>query len=180
MIGSQGLGGATGFLSEKVSDNAVNARGDLFASTTDGLYGSRTNGNDWERLGDAIGVLVVASDDHLVSVDRRDGELYKTSSAVLVSSQRDGRIVRHALHLEQNHPNPFVGETTVAFTLDQPASALLEVFDLTGRKVVALVDESVTAGRHSLKFNAGGLARGVYIYRLRAGTAVKNGKMVVE
>ncbi|HUF11338.1 MAG TPA: T9SS type A sorting domain-containing protein [Rhodothermales bacterium] len=67
------------------------------------------------------------------------------------------------------NPNPFVGETTVAFTLAEPAYVIFEVFDLTGRRVATLADGVVSAGNRSLKFESGNLSAGIYICRFRAG-----------
>ncbi len=53
------------------------------------------------------------------------------------------------LELLPNRPNPFAGVTTIAFSLPQPASARLLVFDATGRLVRTLLDRgTLPAGRH--------------------------------
>ncbi len=44
--------------------------------------------------------------------------------------------------------------------------AVLEVFDIRGRKVAGLVDGDVAAGDHSLQFSGEGLPSGTYFYRL--------------
>jgi hypothetical protein len=46
----------------------------------------------------------------------------------------------------------------------------LKVFDLLGREVATLVDGELSPGRHSVVFDAKGLASGMYFYRLQAGT----------
>jgi len=55
----------------------------------------------------------------------------------------------------------------------------LTVYDLLGREVAVLVDEQKTPGSYSAVFNASGLASGVYLYRLTAGTFVETRKMVL-
>ncbi len=171
---------ATELPSAGVSDIAVNDRGDLFASTGTGLYGSKTNGDEWERLGEAIGPLVATSDDHLVSASKRGGGLYRTSSPVLLPSERDGEIVPKRVQLDQNYPNPFSERTTIVFTLAQPSSVMLEVFDLTGRRVATLVDAATSTGRHTVRFDAANLAAGAYIYRLSTGANIKTGRMMAQ
>ncbi len=70
--------------------------------------------------------------------------------------------------LYQNTPNPFNPATSITFSLEKAGAAKLSVFDLMGRTVRVLADGSYTAGVHTVSFNAGDLASGVYIYRLEA------------
>ena len=44
----------------------------------------------------------------------------------------------------------------------------LVVYDVLGRVVATLVEGPVSAGEHTVHFDATGLASGVYIYRLQA------------
>jgi uncharacterized lipoprotein YddW (UPF0748 family) len=77
------------------------------------------------------------------------------------------------VHLQQNYPNPFNPSTTIRFELPGSDVVTLEVFDLLGRSVATLVDsQQYTAGSHSVVFDAGALASGVYIYRLHTGAGV--------
>lgn len=80
-----------------------------------------------------------------------------------------------ALALAPNYPNPFRGRTTLAYTLQAPERVTLTVYDLLGREVARLVDAPQAAGRHTVVFDADGLAAGLYLARLRAGdqTAVR-------
>ncbi|MCB9069089.1 MAG: T9SS type A sorting domain-containing protein [Calditrichae bacterium] len=47
-----------------------------------------------------------------------------------------------------NYPNPFNPATTIAFTLPQPATVQLDIFDLNGRLVTTIADGSFGVGRH--------------------------------
>jgi hypothetical protein len=49
----------------------------------------------------------------------------------------------------------------------------LVVYDILGRRVATLVDEPKIPGNYEVTFDGSGLASGVYIYRLTAGTNVK-------
>jgi len=72
--------------------------------------------------------------------------------------------------LAQNYPNPFNPSTEIRFTVNRSAPASLRVFDLLGRTVATLFDEVAYAGRrYSLKFDATGVASGVYLYTLTSG-----------
>ena len=68
--------------------------------------------------------------------------------------------------LETNYPNPFNPETTIAFSLPEGSQVQLTVYDVIGRQVATLVDDVLSAGRHEIRFQAGGLPSGTYLYRL--------------
>jgi hypothetical protein len=55
----------------------------------------------------------------------------------------------------------------------------LSVFDVNGRVITTLVDETQDAGRKTVTWNSGNAASGVYFYTLRAGDFVKTEKMVL-
>jgi hypothetical protein len=81
--------------------------------------------------------------------------------------------------LAQNFPNPFNSATTIRFTLPEPAHTVLKVYDCAGREVATLVERSMEAGERSVRFDAAGLASGVYLYRLKAGSFVQSRKMIL-
>lgn len=72
------------------------------------------------------------------------------------------------IHLAQNYPNPFNPSTTVRFSLPEEALIRLEVFDLLGRRVTLLTNDTWPAGTHTLTWNATGHATGLYLLRLTA------------
>jgi hypothetical protein len=77
------------------------------------------------------------------------------------------------LVLSENHPNPFNPSTTIEFALPVAGPATLRIYDLQGRLVKTLVDQSLTPGRHSAVWDGsdiggGTAASGVYLYELRA------------
>ncbi|MBN8571451.1 MAG: T9SS type A sorting domain-containing protein [Ignavibacteria bacterium] len=70
--------------------------------------------------------------------------------------------------LEQNYPNPFNPSTKISFTIQQNSFAKLTVFDIMGREISTLVNGQLTAGTHSIDFNASAFPSGVYYYKLEA------------
>jgi hypothetical protein len=56
---------------------------------------------------------------------------------------------------------------------------IIDVMDLTGRKVMEFNEGYKPTGRHHLEINAGNLQSGVYFYTLRAGSITVTKQMVV-
>jgi hypothetical protein len=83
------------------------------------------------------------------------------------------------LSLEQNYPNPFNPTTTIRFRLPRREHAVLKVFDVLGNEIATLVDGEITAGEHSVVFDAKDLPSGIYFYRLQASNLVQQRKMLV-
>ncbi len=84
--------------------------------------------------------------------------------------------------LYPNYPNPFNPSTTIRFALPEPAKVRVDVFDVTGRHVARLLDEYRSEGHHRVSFDASvlpGLASGVYLYRLEAGSYREVRKMTL-
>ena len=55
----------------------------------------------------------------------------------------------------------------------------LVAYDMLGREVMVLVDEKKEPGEYHVKFDAAGLASGVYLYRLTAGGFVQTKTMAL-
>lgn len=81
--------------------------------------------------------------------------------------------------IAQNYPNPFNPTTMILFDLPKAAHVTLKVYDMLGREAATLADETFGAGRHRVKFDAGGLSSGIYIYVIKAGTFQQARKMIL-
>lgn len=79
----------------------------------------------------------------------------------------------------QNYPNPFNPSTEIEFVIPKSSFVSLRVYDLLGKEVAQLVNEQMTAGKHSINFNATGLTSGVYIYKLNDGIHTSSKKMLL-
>ena len=74
--------------------------------------------------------------------------------------------IPNGFSLMQNFPNPFNPSTTIEFQIPAYEQVSLKVYDVAGRIVAELVDESLNAGTYRVDYNASNLSSGVYFYKL--------------
>jgi hypothetical protein len=81
--------------------------------------------------------------------------------------------------LHSNYPNPFNPTTNIHFDLPLAETVRIEVFDVLGRRMMVLADETLPAGQHALPLDASRLPSGIYLYRVQAGRSEAVGRMVL-
>ncbi|APF18504.1 peptidase S8 and S53 subtilisin kexin sedolisin [Caldithrix abyssi DSM 13497] len=81
--------------------------------------------------------------------------------------------------LKANYPNPFNPQTTIAYQLAENDYVSIRVYDITGRLVSTLVDETQKAGYYKILFDARHLSSGIYFYVMRTSQFVKMRKMML-
>ena len=81
--------------------------------------------------------------------------------------------------LNQNYPNPFNPTTMITFSIPQKENVTLDVYNLLGQKVAAVLNSEMESGSHMVSFNAENLSAGVYFYTIKAGNFVSTKKMML-
>lgn len=86
--------------------------------------------------------------------------------------------------LSQNYPNPLRqsfanGITTIEFELPKPSYVSITLFDVNGREVGKLVDQTMAAGAWRIPVDGRSLPAGVYFYQLKAGDFNATKKMIL-
>jgi hypothetical protein len=86
--------------------------------------------------------------------------------------------------LSQNYPNPYNLKTRIAYQLPQPGKVSLQVYNIRGQLVRTLVDESKSAGYHTVIWdsrNENGMevSSGIYFYRIKTGNFTDTKKMIL-
>jgi photosystem II stability/assembly factor-like uncharacterized protein len=179
---------------------AVDLSGDIIVSTTDKrVFRTTDNGTTWAR--DTIGVPVSTHKALATSGEPAAGPPIQFISALtgrgarLFAADTLGLVLRYVrsasgeetpdgvvpwrASLEQNYPNPFNPKTGIRYQVPSISDVKLMVYDLLGREVTVLVNERKAPGSYEVKFDASGLASGVYVYRLRAGDFVASKKLLL-
>ena len=80
----------------------------------------------------------------------------------------------------QNYPNPFHQSTTIEYQLPNDGKVKLSVYDLQGKEITVLVNETQSAGCYKIKFAKDRLPSGTYICRIQTGEMIKDKKMIVQ
>ncbi len=100
----------------------------------------------------------------------------------VTDNENDNRPESFALH--QNYPNPFNPSTKIEYTLPRRSNVTITIFDVLGRKVKTIFDQTMPAGTHTAYWNGTDsdnnlVATGVYFYQIKAGDFVNTKKMLL-
>jgi hypothetical protein len=89
------------------------------------------------------------------------------------------QVIPDAYSLHQNYPNPFNPSTTISFGIPEAAYVTLKIYDLLGNEITTIISDGLSAGVHSISFDASGIPSGVYLYKLHAGSFIQTKKMIL-
>ncbi|MBK6506346.1 MAG: T9SS type A sorting domain-containing protein [Ignavibacteria bacterium] len=82
--------------------------------------------------------------------------------------------------LHQNYPNPFNGSTKIRFEINKKGTVSIGIFDITGKKLVELVNKQFTSGEYEVDYTSNDNSSGVYFYSLSVdGILMDTKKMIV-
>ncbi|MEP0545618.1 MAG: T9SS type A sorting domain-containing protein [Rhodothermales bacterium] len=105
--------------------------------------------------------------------------LPESADDIMITVDAESDALAAGFALDRAFPNPFSSATKIAFEVGEAGPVSLVVYDVLGREVAVLVDGTLAADRYEADFDAGGLAAGVYVYRLTAGDVVLTGRMTL-
>jgi photosystem II stability/assembly factor-like uncharacterized protein len=146
----------------------------LYAGTEIGIFASDDGGATWQPANTGLANTVVESldfkdDDTIVAFTHGRGAFLASLDPCSPATGVNTDVPRVARL--SSYPNPFRSEVTVHASIPSSGRARVEVYDVAGRRVAALLDEQRTAGDVSVVWDgrddAGGkVAQGVYFVRL--------------
>ncbi len=134
-------------------------------SSAGGLYSPR--GAAWTSDGKTM--YLADYDYNIVGVWKR----------VATGIEETGEGIPTKYELSQNYPNPFNPTTVINFSIPESGEVTLKIYDMLGREVATLVNESKQAGSYRVTFDASKLSSGVYMYTLKSGNFVASKKMML-
>jgi hypothetical protein len=136
-----------------------------------------------ERLNNSFKV----SDDSKFTIP---SHVKNTNFRLLIGSQsfiqsNGGNTAPASFTLYQNYPNPFNPTTTIRYAIpllrgdERGVFVTLKLYDLLGSEVRTILNEYQFSGNYEIEFDASGLASGVYIYKMQAGSFTDSRKMIL-
>lgn len=83
-----------------------------------------------------------------------------------------------------NYPNPFNAQTKISYTLAKYSAVILDVYAINGERVMSLLNEHQSSGRHDVVWNGAGyngsvLPSGLYLLRLQTDQEISFHKMTL-
>ena len=84
-----------------------------------------------------------------------------------------------SLHLGEAYPNPFNPSTNIDYSIPQNGRVALQVYNISGQRVATLVEGTVSAGKHTVVWDARNMPSGMYFYTLRAANGYQVTKKVL-
>jgi photosystem II stability/assembly factor-like uncharacterized protein len=153
----------------------------LYWVTGPQLLVSRDGGSNWRSLGEGLTAVPWFND---VAVDPLDPEVIYAATpwgVYRLDTRRVDTVIEQAIPalsrtfaLEQNCPNPFNPQTTIAYQLPQAGPVRLTLYNVAGQVVRRLVDQEQIAGSYRVTWDGTDeqgreVGSGVYLCRLAAG-----------
>ncbi len=121
-----------------------------------------------------------------ISADSIGGQNPNWPQAILINAASwlhfvgiDELPIPDEITLDQNYPNPFNTRTIIKYKLASAAEVSIDIYDILGRKIDTLASGLHSAGEHTVIWDAGDLASGVYFYRLKAGEELRTNRMLL-
>jgi flagellar hook assembly protein FlgD len=146
------------------------------------VFSTIDNGKSWRRLFDAANSITTNPHDRRVIYLGTDYGIVKLAdtSATHVTQNWEEQVSGYELY--QNYPNPFVTSTQFEYSTPKQTVVKLTIYDLLGRVVVTLFNESKQAGIYEIAWdgkNSDGdeVLPGIYFYRLEAERFTRTKKM---
>ncbi len=149
----------------------------LVAATTIGLYSSEDEGENWHDVTPMPGVTdgkVIMSATHVFY--QKGTDLWVRPIAELPTSVGASGSKKVAGNI---YPNPTNENTVLPMTLQHAADVQVQITDATGRVVATLLNQ-LQPGTHYLQLPTAGMATGLYLVRINAGTQMETQKLTVH
>ncbi|MBK8553313.1 MAG: T9SS type A sorting domain-containing protein [Ignavibacteria bacterium] len=88
-------------------------------------------------------------------------------------------VIPQTFSLAQNFPNPFNPTTKINFSIPKQGLVTLKIYDVLGKEVMTLVNETKAVGNYEVEFNGSNLASGAYFYRIESGEFTNIKRMIL-
>ncbi len=151
------------------TDGTLNSNGFLIGTTWWCVF-------DWYSHGHPHGYQSMG----LISMDRQikkpvyytlkeNYAIYYSYGGMVITDLKSETInnIQNSYSLKQNFPNPFNSSTTIEFSILQPSTVTLTLYNILGQKVMLIFSGKLGSGPHKKILNSDNLLSGIYYYELR-------------
>lgn len=155
------------------------------------LYRTNSNFTSWATFSENLTSL-----DYLTSIESHEDYIFvgggtfpgvsyiprvwrRLISEITSVNENEDLNIPSSFSLFQNYPNPFNPNTNISWSSPIIGWQTLKVYDVLGREIETLVDESRPAGNYEINFDGSKLTSGVYFYRFKVGSFVATKKMIL-
>ena len=149
-------------------------------------------GNYYSISGDTIKPSLDFSGTLIVPFSISDGELTANDSLLITVTslgihspdQEIPSQLPEQFALHHNYPNPFNPSTTINYDLPENSYVRLTIYDITGKRIRTLVNQSQTSGNRTVVWDGRDnfgrtVSGGVYLYSIEAGSFRQTRKMLL-
>jgi hypothetical protein len=128
----------------------------------------------WDFVGEAAN-----GTEDIWDIDPMINDGYPYLYWITTGIEDDNETLPQEIQLSQNYPNPFNPETKITFSIPSAQDVKLTVYNSNGQLVRKLINEKLSAGKHSKQFNGESLNSGIYFYTLQTGDKKLTRKMLL-
>ncbi len=177
----------------EITPLAVDAAGQLYLQRNGITWMSSDRGQHWTQI--TTGLPYTSSDENVFYESNTVTELaihpvtgvllagmthgiFRTASSVTSVAESHRTALPTILALS-NYPNPFNGSTVVSFTVPHANRVTVAIYNVNGELVTKLLNKSLAAGEHSVRWNAEGISSGVYFCKVISGNLNATRKLIL-
>lgn len=155
---------------------AVGSGGTILKSTDAGLTWAVQVSGTTSAL---RGIDVFSSDDIGITLGANGTVRRTTNGGAVTGFIQQSNEIPNKFSLSQNYPNPFNPVTNINFSITGSGIVSLKVYDVMGKEVAELVNQSLRAGIYAVDFDASSLPSGTFFYRLTADGFTDTKKLIL-
>lgn len=145
----------------------INQEYDAYYELSQSEFGS-TLASVGDVNGDGLGDIIVGAPGYPFGQNNGYWGIFLGSKNIKVSSVKKEELQQpQFFELYHNYPNPFNGQTTFSYSLEQDSAVRIIITNSLGQEVAILPQGVQHEGFHTVRYNAKDLSSGWYVFTLR-------------
>jgi photosystem II stability/assembly factor-like uncharacterized protein len=167
----------------------------IFASTPNGIYASKNNGDSWEDIGNLIsgytkseksiensvtGIKTMTVKDSCIFAGSENGILWKMVIPNIVLTD----IILYPLDIDESYirsyPNPISNLARIEYRTNRKERIKIYLIDISGRNIGLLLDKVKEPGLYYIDFERNRLPGGIYFLEMITDHGIHTQKMLIQ